>query len=148
MVSRMKTKEMRNYIHNLMVKNNVDIIELPARVTRATGIVWVTLNNNNDIKGEDFDECYVEIKDADIPLIYLFMRKHFKDVHMYELSEKEVEQLEKQIVFGSLYLADYENTLGVSAREVSDYADGYLEAKDDECFGPESFYDYICSVEF
>lgn len=144
----MKYKEMRKYIHNLMVSKDVDLIELSAKATLATGVVWVTLKGNNDIKGEDFEERYVEISDDILPIVYKDIRKKLNAVHLYELSEEEVEQLEKQIVFGSLYIADYKNTFGVDPKEVSDYADGYLEAKEmDDFMEYESFYDYICSIE-
>lgn len=78
-----------------------------------------------------------------------------------ELTFEEAEQLFGEILFNSVYMADYENTLGVNPAEVLIYADGYLEELltddegkylDDKAFEDiqltaEGFYDYIQSFE-
>lgn len=44
-----------------------------------------------------------------------------------DLDFDELKELREQIVVGSFYLSDYRNTLGVSPKQVSDYADYYIE---------------------
>ena len=97
----------------------------------------------------NFDEEYVILKDSDVEAVLNEIRVEFCEVHLDELTEKQVEKLEREIVKGSYYLADYKNSFGVKPQEVANYAEGYLETKDDpEEYGYyETFYDYIQSVE-
>lgn len=140
----MSRKEMRKKIHSLMVKNNMDMIALPARTAILVGVEYVTLKGKTDIQGINFEEKYVPIDSDFISIIYGVIRKMLKDVHLYELTEEEINDLLDEILFGSVYLADYNNSFGVKPEEVSDYADGFLEVKDEY----NSFYDYIQTVEF
>lgn len=140
----MNKKEMRKKVHELMLKNNVDMINLPFSDSLAVGLEYVTFKGENDIQGINFEEEYVSIPNDDIEFIYNVVRKELSDIHLYELSEAEVKKLQSEIVMGSYYLTDYANSLGVSATEVSTYAEGYLEVEDEY----DSFYDYIQSVEF
>lgn len=140
----MSRKEMRKKIHSLMVKNNMDMIALPARTAILVGVEYVTLKGKTDIQGINFEEKYVPIDSDFISIIYGVIRKMLKDVHLYELTEEEINDLLDEILFGSVYLADYDNSFGVKPEEVSDYADGFLEVKDEY----NSFYDYIQTVEF
>jgi hypothetical protein len=141
----MSKKEMRKKVHELMLKNNVDMVSLPANVAMLVGLEYITFKGKNDIQGINFDEEYVSIPDDDIEDVYNAVRRELSDIHLYELSEAEVKKLQSEIVMGSYYLADYANSLGVSATEVSNYAYGYLEVADEYDY---SFYDYIQSVEF
>ena len=140
----MNKKEMRKKVYELMLKNNVDMVNLPFSDSLAVGLEYVTFKGKNDIQGINFDEEYVSIPDNDIEFIYNVVRKELADIHLYELSEAEVKKLQSEIVMGSYYLSDYANSLGVSATEVSNYAEDYLEVEDEY----DSFYDYIQSVEF
>ena len=142
-------KKMRKQTNELMVKNNTDMVELPAETALALGIEYVTLKGGNNIQGINFDEEYVPIKDNDVKTVYDAVRKELNEIHLSELTEEQVEELLGEIVLGSLYTADYDNTLGVAANEVATYAEGYLEAESDpEEYGEyESFYDYIQSTE-
>lgn len=140
----MNNKEMRKKIHSIMVKNNMDMIALPARTAILVGVEYVTLKGKNDIQGINFEEKYVSIDSDFISIIYGVIRKMLKDVHLYELTEEEINDLLDEILFGSVYLADYNNSFGVNPEEVSDYADGFLEVKDEY----NSFYDYVQTVEF
>lgn len=47
------------------------------------------------------------------------------------LTREQFEQLRGEIVLNSLFLADYENSLGISALRVYDFFDGWL---DDEMY--------------
>ena len=143
-------QKMRAKAHALMVKNETDMLSLPAKVGLSLGIEYVTLKGEKNIQGINFDEEYVPIRDNDVKTVYDAIRREFNDIHLQELTEEEVKKLERQIVMGSLYTADYENTFGVNPSEVASYADGYLEAKDNpEEFGEyESFYDYIQDIEW
>lgn len=140
----MNKKKMRKKIHDLMFKNNVDMINLPSSDALAVGLEYITFKGKNGIQGINFDEEYVSIPNDDIEFIYNVVRKELADMHLYELSEDEVKKLQGEIVMGSCYLEDYSNSLGVSETEVSNYAEGYLEVEDEY----DSFYDYIQSVEF
>ena len=143
-------KKMREKTHNLMVKNETDMISLPAKTALALGIEYVTLKGESNIQGINFDEEYVPIKDGSVKAVYDAVRREFGNFHLYELSEQDIENLERQIVMGSVYVADYDNTFGVNPNEVANYAEGYLEAKDNpEEFGEyDSFYDYIQDIEW
>ena len=137
-------KKMRKQAHELMVKNNTDMVELPAKIGLDLGIEYVTLKGSDNIEGINFDEEYVPIKDGDVKLVLDCLRLEFNDFHLHELTREQVDVLRREVVMGSVYVADYENSFGVSANEVATYAEGYLEAEDEY----ESFYDYIQSVEW
>lgn len=144
----MKTKEMRKAIHDILVKNDRDTYYLSAELALRIGIECITLDKNGII-GVNFDEEIVKVPNDDVKRIYDEVRVEFEEVHLDELTEKQVEKLEREIVKGSYYLADYKNSFGVAPQEVANYAEGYLETKDDpEEYGYyETFYDYIQSVE-
>lgn len=140
----MKITEMRSKIHNIMLKHNTDMVLLPARTALLLGIEYVTFKGAKGIRGIDFEENYVPIKTNQVKAVYDAIRIEFEEVHLYELTEKQVENLSKHIVFGSYFLADYANSFGVAPKEVAEYAEGYIEVEDEY----ESFYDYIQSVEY
>ena len=52
--------------------------------------------------------------------------------HVTELTEKELIKLKTQIHPGSLFYGDYENTLGIERKELSDVCDCYIEALESE----------------
>lgn len=139
----MNNKEMRKVIAKIMIENNTDMYELSASFTMKSGIDYVTLHGENDVEGINLEEEYIKIPNEYIKEIYDEVRKEFNAVHIWELSEKEVKQLENHIIWNSLYIGDYENKFGVNPKEVCDFADGYLEVEDEY----ESWYDYIQSVE-
>lgn len=140
----MTNKEMRSKIYDLMLKHNTDMVSLPAETAIELGIEWVTFKGLKGIQGINFEEEYVPIKSNEVKKVYKAVKKELNEVHLYELSEKEVEYLSKHIVFGSYFLSDYINCYGVAPQEVAAYADGYVEVEDEY----ESFYDYIQSVEY
>ena len=140
----MTNEEMRAAIAKIMIKNDTDMYELSAYHTMQTGLDYITLKGENNIEGIDLEEEYVEIPNKYIKMIYDAVRVTFDAVHLYELTKKQVCELCTQIVFGSLYLSDYKNRLGVNPKEVAAYADGYIEVEDEH----DSFYDYIQSVEY
>ena len=140
----MTTTQMRKRANALMLAHDMDMVSLPAKTGLRLGIEYVTLAKRDGIQGINFDEEYVPIKDNDVKTVYDAVRKELNEIHLNELSEEEVEELRSQIIMGSLYTADYDNTLGVAANEVAAYAEGFLEAEDEY----DSFYDYIQSVEW
>ena len=139
---------MRKAVHDILVKNDRDTYYLSAELALRIGIECITLEKNGII-GVNFDEEIVKVPNDDVKRIYEEVRVEFEEVHLDELTEKQVEKLEREIVKGSYYLADYKNSFGVNPQEVANYAEGYLETKDDpEEYGYyETFYDYIQSVE-
>ena len=146
----MTTAQMKKRTNALMAKHGFDTLLLSAKTAIRLGIEYITLKGKTGIQGINFDEEYVPIKDGDVEEVYNAVRKELNEIHLQELTEKEVEGLQEQIVMGSLYVSDYENTFGVNPNEVCNYADGYLEAKDNpEEYGEyDTFYDYIQSVEW
>lgn len=140
----MSIKEMRSKIYDLMLKHNTDMVILPAETAIELGIEWVTFNGLKGIRGINFEEKYVPIKSNEVKKVYKAVKKELDEVHLYELSEKEIECLSKHIVFGSYFLSDYVNCYGVAPKEVAEYAEGYIEVEDEY----ESFYDYVQSVEY
>lgn len=140
----MTTTQMRKRTNAIMLAHDMDTVSLPAKTGLRLGIEYVTLAKRDGIQGINFDEEYVEIPDENVEEVYNAVRKELNEIHLNELSEKEVEELRSQIVMGSLYTADYDNTLGVAANEVAAYAEGFLEVEDEY----DSFYDYIQSVEW
>ena len=145
----MGKKVQRAEISRIMVEHNRDMFAPDARTAIRLGIEYVTLKGKADICGINFDEEIVDIPDEDIPELRKAVKIEFKCVDIHELTEKEVEQLCKQIEFGSCYVDSYENAFGVPAEQVCEYADGWLETKENpEEYGDyETFYDYIQSVE-
>lgn len=137
-------KKMRKQAHGLMVKNNTDMVEIPAEIGLRLGVEYVTLKGSDNIGGINFDEEYAPIKDGDVKLVLDCLRLEFNDFHLHELTREQVDVLQREVVMGSVYVADYDNSFGVSASEVANYAEGYLEVEDEY----ESFYDYIQSVEW
>ena len=146
----MTTAKMRKKVNELMCKHGVDTVSLPAKTGLRLGLEYVTLKGKTGIQGINFNEEYVTIPNEDVEEAYNAVRKELNEIHLEELTKEDVERLEKQIVMGSVYVADYENTFGVNPNEVSNYADGYLETKEDpEEYGEyNTFYDYIQSVEW
>jgi hypothetical protein len=120
------------------------MVGLDGEAALLLGIEYVTLGKRDGINGINFDEEIVPIPDENVEAVYNAVRKELKEVRLAELSEKDVEKLQKEIVMGSIYYADYENSFGVNEHEVAAYADGYLEVEDEY----ETFYDYIQSVEW
>lgn len=141
---------MRKRTNAIMLDHGTDMVEIPAKTAMRLGIEYVTFDKKDGIQGINFDEEYVKIPDENVEEVYNAVRKELNEIHLSELTEKEVEKLQGQIVMGSIYTADYENTFGVKPSEVASYADGYLEAKENpEEYGEyETFYDYIQSVEW
>lgn len=141
---------MKKRTHALMVKHGFDTLLLSAKTAIRLGIEYITLKGKTGIQGINFDEEYVPVKDGDVEEVYNAVRKELNEIHLQELTEKEVEKLQTQIVMGSLYVSDYENTFGVNPNEVCNYVEGYLETKDEpEEYGEyDTFYDYIQSVEW
>ena len=140
----MTTTQMRKRTNALMLKHGVDMVGLDGEAALLLGIEYVTLGKRDGINGINFDEEIVPIPDENVEAVYNAVRKELKEVRLAELSEKDVEKLQKEIVMGSIYYADYENSFGVNEHEVAAYADGYLEVEDEY----ETFYDYIQSVEW
>ena len=140
----MTVTQMRKRTNALMLAHDVDMVSLPAKMGLRLGIEYVTLAKRDGIQGINFDEEYVEISNENVEEVYNAVRKELNEIHLQELSESEVEELRSQIVMGSIYYADYDNTFGVDTHEVAAYAEGFLEVEDEY----DSFYDYIQSVEW
>ena len=70
---------------------------------------------------------YENLKTETVPITKLIPLRHIT-----ELTEKELIKLKKQTHPGSFFYADYENTLGVERKELSDVCDSYIEALENE----------------
>lgn len=49
-----------------------------------------------------------------------------KQKHIWELSKRKILKLRKEIKLNSLYMSDYENSLGIDREEAYHYFDGYM----------------------
>lgn len=149
-MKKLTKKQMRSEIVRIMVEDGIDTLALPAKVALRLGIEYITLRSIKNIQGINFDEAYVRIDDKDIPELYHVVRKELNRISIFELNEDEAAKLENEVVKGSVYIADYENSFGVPAEEVAAYMDGYLETKDNpEEYGEyETFYDYLQSIDY
>ena len=149
MKNMIRNKNLRAETNRIMVENNTDLFPLPVETAFRYGIEYVTLKGKRDIKGYNFEEELVPVPDEAVREIYDIVRKEYRLVDPHELSEEEMSELCKQIVIGSLYVADYENSFGIDPRLLSDYVDGWLETKENpEEYGYyETLYDYVQSFE-
>ena len=87
----------------------------------------------------------------------------YEEVSIWSLSEEEVAELTTQIIWDSIFYSDYYNKFGVDRKVVCNFAEGFLENKEDELGSwdkvevylnntdtktiGEDFYYYIQSVE-
>lgn len=44
-----------------------------------------------------------------------------------DFTTEDLRQLRNEIVLNSIYVSDYENSFGISAKSVSDFFDGYMD---------------------
>ena len=148
-MSNINTMRLRAKINDLLVEHDTDIFNLPPKDALRLGIDSITLNGAHGIKGYNFEEELVAVPDESVERVYHIVRKEFNLVDPHELSEEEMAKLCKEIVMGSLYLADYENSFGVDPDLLSSYVEGWLETKENpEEYGDyETLYDYIQSCE-
>jgi hypothetical protein len=56
----------------------------------------------------------------------------YEEVSIWSLSEEEVAELTTQITWNSIYYSDYYNEFGVDRKVVCNFAEGFLEDKEDE----------------
>lgn len=52
--------------------------------------------------------------------------------HIKDLTDRQICKLRDEIVLGSLYVRDYENSFGIDAHEVCDFFDGFLDWAEEE----------------
>lgn len=71
----------------------------------------------------------------------------YNEVSIWSLSEEEVTELTTQIIWNSIYYADYCNKFGVDCKVVSDFADGFLEDKEDELGSWDKVIDYLDNTD-
>jgi hypothetical protein len=104
---------------------------------------------------DDYDTIKLKTESGKIVVAKLGNVEH--DYDPSTLSDKELEVLYHQIVKGSLYYADYRNTLGVFENTACDYYEGFVEdlrstyGSDelaDEFDTVENFVDYCKGVEY
>jgi hypothetical protein len=67
----------------------------------------------------------------------------YNEVSIWSLSEEEVTELTTQITWNSIYYSDYFNKFGVDSKVVSDFADGFLEDKEDELGSWDKVEEYL-----
>ena len=67
----------------------------------------------------------------------------YEEVSIWDLSEEEVVELVEQITWNSIYYADYYNKFGVDRKVVCNFAEGFLENKEDELGGWDKVFDFI-----
>lgn len=96
----------------------------------------------------------VETTDGEV-----YDNSHFSDYSpeypLQTLDDDELKLLYKEVTFGSMYVADYQNSVGVDPKTVSDVCEGYTEElwdKFDDKWADhlnfEDFKEYVRSCEF
>jgi hypothetical protein len=71
----------------------------------------------------------------------------YNEVSIWSLSEEEVTELTTQITWNSIYYSDYFNKFGVDSKVVSDFADGFLEDKEDELGSWDKVEEYLDNTD-
>lgn len=70
-----------------------------------------------------------------------------KQLRIRDLGKTQLWRLRQDIVLNSLFLNDYENRYGISAKQVCDFMDGYLEElyyiANEDGFDSEDVFDVI-----
>lgn len=71
----------------------------------------------------------------------------YEEVSIWDLSEEEVVDLTTQITWNSIYYDDYYNKFGVDRKVVCNFAEGFLEDKEDELDGWDKVCDYLDNTD-
>ena len=71
----------------------------------------------------------------------------YEEVSIWSLSEEEVTELTTQITWNSIFYADYSNNFGVNRKVVSDFADGFLDEKEDILGGWDKVEEYLSNTD-
>lgn len=68
-----------------------------------------------------------------------------KDIHIWDLSKDDLKKLRGEIILGSMFLSDYDNSFNINTEEVSDYAEDYEQFLEEDGLEdtPQQFADYI-----
>lgn len=110
---------------------------------------YETYGYSGEIEDENIEEKrFVVLKTDDGFMVVPF--EDVEEVHTIdELTYEQLVQLRGQICVGSVYLADYKNTFGVTMDEVCSVADSYdvyLGEDADVKDTPEEFASYVCDM--
>lgn len=71
----------------------------------------------------------------------------YEEVSIWDLSEEEVVDLTTQITWNSIYYADFYNKFGIDRKVVCDFAEGFLEDKEDELGSWDKVCDYLDNTD-
>ena len=71
----------------------------------------------------------------------------YEEVSIWSLSEEEVVELTTQITWNSIFYSDYSNSFGVDKKVVSDFADGFLDDKEDVLGGWDEVEKYLNNTD-
>ena len=71
----------------------------------------------------------------------------YEEVSIWSLSEEEVTELTTQITWNSMYHSDYYNKFGVDRKVVCNFAEGFLEDKEDELGSWDKVCDYLDNTD-
>lgn len=92
------------------------------------------------------DDCYAKVKVRDEKGDEYDVRCDCLSVYntMADLDHEDFAQLRKEVVLGSCYTSDYQNSFGIDPNEVYNYCEGFGEETgwDEEKDTPEAFADY------
>lgn len=67
----------------------------------------------------------------------------YEEVSIWDLSEEDIVDLTTQITWNSMYYSDYNNRFGVDRKVVYNFAEGFLENKEEELGGWDKVCDYL-----
>lgn len=95
------------------------------------------------------EDLYVRVKNENGKIFEVDVEDLIPLCHIADLDRDELIELGERICFGSIYLADYNNDFFIDPKEVSDYADAYIETLPDETWtdlcSAQGFADFVLS---
>ena len=138
-----KHEEISKKIIALMGKNNIDI-HTTSSLTYGSLCIYSIETDGHKILYEGCDDDYHTLTDVDaLTELYDEMRLEYDDVHISELTEEQVIELVEEITWNSIYHDDYNNTFGVDKKVVCSFAEGFLDAKEEELGSWDKVFDFI-----
>lgn len=124
-------------------KNGVDIYT-PEELVYNDIVIYNIEVGDNSLAYEGCAEDYLPLTDevAITKLLNEVMIK-FEEVSIWDLTEEQVVKLVKKITWNSIYYADYYNNFGVDCKVVCNFAEGFLEDKEDELGSWDKVMEYL-----
>ena len=156
------TESISKKICDLLAKNQRDSYEPICSFYNGILIYQIEVDGENVIY-EGVEDDFHPLNDITALIeLYNEMRVEFNDISISELTKEQVCKLVQSITWNSMFISDYINDLGVNAKIVSNFADSFIEYKEENLLNGtfknwlnktsyqkigEEFYDYIQSFD-